>query len=154
MAKDIKILYDDLTQSFDFKYQNGDFVRDSGLETAVLISLFTDRRADDDDPLINQNEFRGWWGDLIGDEGPVGSRLWLIKYGKATQENVILAKEYIIEALQWMIDDEVVMKIDVETESQGPPENKVLAAKIKMYYNDGNSEAIVFTNLWTAQIAA
>jgi phage gp46-like protein len=152
MASDIKIQFDELTQEFDFSYNNGDLVREEGLETAVLISLFTDRRANEDDELINQGQYRGWWGDLLSEDDQIGSRLWLIRQ-KATQQNVNLAKEYIIEALQWMIDDRVVAKIDVETEAQGPAENKRLAARIRIYYNDGNVEAIEFKNLWEAQIA-
>jgi phage gp46-like protein len=153
MASDIKIKFDELTQEFDFKYNNGDLLREEGLETAVLISLFTDRRANDDDELINPGEYRGWWGDELSEDDQIGSRLWLVKQ-KATQRNVILAKEYIIEALQWMIDDGVVSKIDVETEAQGPPENKRLAAKLRIYYTDGNVEAIEFKNLWEKQISA
>ncbi len=153
MANDIKITYNYQTQEFDFKYNNGDLLRDDGLETAVLISLFTDRKADEDDNLINQGDFRGWWGDLLGDEGQMGSKLWLLKGSKVTNQNIVLAKQYIEEALQWMIDDGVIAKIDVETEAQGAPENKVLAARIRLYYNDGNVKAIEFINLWEAQIA-
>ena len=153
MAEDIKIQFDELTQEFDFAYNNGDLIREKGLETAVLISLFTDRRANDDDNLINQGEYRGWWGDALTDD-KIGSRLWLIRSQKATNQNVVLAKEYIIEALQWMIDDGVASKIEVETEKQGPVENLRLAAKIRIYYTDGNVEAIEFKNLWENQISA
>lgn len=152
MANDIKIQFDDLTHEFDFAYNNGDLVREEGLETAVLISLFTDRRANEDDELINSGEYRGWWGDELSEADKIGSRLWLIRQ-KATQENVNLAKEYIIEALQWAIDDGVFIKIEVETKAQGPPENKRLAARIRFWYTDGNVKAIEFKNLWEKQIA-
>jgi len=152
MASDIKILYNNTTQTFDLQYTNGDLLRENGLETAVLISLFTDRRANVDDALINPGEYRGWWGDYVGNDTPIGSRLWLIKGQKATQQNVILAKQYIQEALQWMIDDGVVAKIDVQTEATGRPEHKVLACVIKLYYTDFNIESIKFEDLWNAQI--
>ena len=153
MASDIKIQFNDLTQEFDFVYNNGDLLREEGLETAVLISLFTDRRANEDDELINAGEYRGWWGDLLSEDDQIGSRLWLIKGQKATQSNVILAKEYIQEALQWMLDDGVVAKIDVETEAQGPPEHKILAARIRLWYTDGNVVSIKFENLWEMQVS-
>ena len=47
-----------------------DLQGDDGLFTAVIISLFTDRRANADDPLPDERicalpDPRGWWGDYI-----------------------------------------------------------------------------------------
>ena len=52
----------------------GDLKPDNGLYTAVLISLFTDARARDDDALpdvISEEDFpnrRGWWGDSTSEK--------------------------------------------------------------------------------------
>ena len=44
----------------------------------------------------------------------IGSRLWLLRRSKLIEnETVRLAEEYIREALQWMIDDGLVLSIDV-----------------------------------------
>lgn len=95
-----------------------DLATDRGLQTAVLISLFTDRRAEDDDmpPSGDPNDRRGWWGDQFAEvEGDrIGSRLWLLDRSKNTSETVRRAKEYVLEALAWMIEDKVVSSIDVE----------------------------------------
>ena len=49
-----------------------------GLRSAVLISLFTDRRAEPGDVPEGEDP-RGWWADVLGEEGDrIGSRLWLI----------------------------------------------------------------------------
>lgn len=92
---------------------------DEGLETAVIISLFTDRRADPDDVLPdNSGDRRGWWGDTYPEiEGDrIGSRLWLLHREK--QRNVVLvrAREYARESLQWLIEDGVAHSVEVIAE--------------------------------------
>ena len=93
----------------------GGFQDDAGLGTSALISLFTDRRAGGDDGLPPA-ERRGWVGDVLaevpGDR--YGSRLWLLKREKQTEETRIRAEEYAREALEWMVDDGLVSAIEVE----------------------------------------
>ena len=94
---------------------DSDLASDRGLKTAVMLSLFTDRRADNDDvpPSGNPNDRRGWWADEfavnLGDL--FGSRLWLLDRSVLNNQTVLLATEYVNEALQWMIDDHVVASI-------------------------------------------
>lgn len=93
---------------------------DDGLETAVIISLFTDRRAADDDVLPDQAsaDRRGWWGDayaeVSGDQ--IGSRLWLLRREKQTPQVLERARQYAAEALQWLVDDGVARAVDVTAE--------------------------------------
>jgi len=91
------------------------FAREDGLGTSVLISLFTDRRADADDGLAPADR-RGWVGDALSDvEGDrIGSRLWLLKREKETEDTRQRAEEYAVEALAWMIDDDLVSAVEVE----------------------------------------
>lgn len=87
---------------------------DNGFETAVLISLFTDRRADPDDVLPdNGSDRRGWWADAFPavDGDLIGSRLWLLSREKQLPEALSRAKEYAEEALAWMIEDGVADSI-------------------------------------------
>jgi|SRR5471030_222887 len=106
----------DITTLWNAEQSIGDWVEASGdlqqgddLETAILISLFTDRRARDDDPF-DGNDRRGWWGDS-GEENPIGSRLWLLKRQKLTIATANKAEDYAKEALQWLISDGVVASI-------------------------------------------
>lgn len=94
---------------------DGGFADDDGLGTCVLISLFTDRRATADDGLPAA-ERRGWVGDVLADiEGDrIGSRLWLLKREKQTEDVRQRAEEYAAEAVQWMLDDELVTSIEIE----------------------------------------
>ncbi len=78
------------------------------LQTAVLISLFTDRIAEPDDVIPDgSNDPRGWWGDEFSTV-KIGSRLWLLTRAKQTQATLQRAYDYILQALQWMIDARLV----------------------------------------------
>lgn len=94
---------------------SGGFVSDEGLGTAAFISLFSDARASADDGLPPA-ERRGWVGDALAEvEGDrMGSRLWLLKREKQTEETRVRAEEYAQEALAWMVEDGLLSSIEVE----------------------------------------
>jgi len=96
-------------QSIDIGLEANDLIQDFGLKTAILISLFSDRRADDDELSPEDTSKRGWWGDLFPDvEGDlIGSKLWLLRREKRTQENLNRAEEFAVESLTWMVEDGV-----------------------------------------------
>ena len=104
---------------FDWAIQRGDLAPDDGLETAVILSLFTDRRARPDDPLPDGSDRRGWWADAYprasarAGQDPIGSRLWLLEREKDTREVVNRARDYAEEALQWLVDDGIAERIEV-----------------------------------------
>ncbi len=160
VVDDIRIVWDtDLNEgNFNFLTDEQDLESDNGLETAVIISLFSDRRAKKDDilPDSNSTDRRGWWGDLVspaveGDQ--IGSRLWLLNREKTLESVLIRAKEYIEEGLLWMLEDGVVAKIEVETERQGMPGNDRLVIGVKIQKIDGNEIALDFEAQWIGQAA-
>lgn len=90
---------------------------ETSLIRAVVISLFTWRRAATDDP-VDDDERYGWWGDsypTIADDR-IGSRLWLLRRVKLTADTQRDAEFYAREALQWMLDDGQVLDVDVISE--------------------------------------
>jgi len=103
----------------DLQISGPSLENDDGLETAVVISLFTDRRAKPGDPLpdgvLNR---RGWWGDSFpsaaGDQ--IGSRLWMLAREKQLPSVVARAREYALEALQWLIEDGIAREVNVIAE--------------------------------------
>lgn len=94
------------------------FADDSGLETAVIISLFSDRRAAADDILPEGADRRGWWGDVYSglDGDRIGSRLWLLHREKQLPAVLVKTREYAMEALQWLVEDGIAAAVDVQTE--------------------------------------
>lgn len=158
MAEDIKIIWNEDFQEGDINFDGGDLERENGLRTAVLMSLYTDRQANEDDELpdSNSDDRRGWWGDQIdldfkGDK--IGSRLWLLERGKTDDSTLAAAKFYIEECLEWMLDDEVAQAIDVEVERQKRRDGtSTLAANIAIRQSDGGVVALKFNDLWNAEL--
>lgn len=144
-------LFIDSGLQYGLKLENGDLVGDAGLETAVSISLFTDRRVTDQELGPGETEKKGWWGDVFPDvEGDqIGSRLWLLARAKRTQETLRLAEDYAREALQWMLDDGVAASITVTSEFQGDVMDGRWAILIQIVRPNGESAR--FTALWDAQ---
>lgn len=87
-----------------------DVTRDTGLETALLIAIFTDCRADLGDPLPFDADGRGgWFGESVLGE-KFGSKLWLLRRSNLTNETLTRAKEYIEDALDRHIISEGIAK--------------------------------------------
>lgn len=79
-----------------------DLLTGNSIETAVIISLFTDRRAQPSDPIPDgTTDRRGWWADSFR-KRPIGSRLWLLGREKTLESVLERAKTYADEALAWM----------------------------------------------------
>lgn len=154
MANDIKIQWNTTYNQGDIEYGTNDLVRELGLETAVIISLFTDRRANDDDELDDIDDRRGWWADSTSeiDDDQIGSRIWLLGRSKTTKETELRLVEYAEEALQWLIDDGVAEDIVVTTERTGIKGNDRLDFKVEIFKVDGNTETFKFDDLWNAQL--
>jgi len=110
------------------------------LATAVLISLFTDAAADDDDTIADGTENRrGWWG------GNIGSKLWLRQREKPTPQLLALVKSDIVDALDWLIQDGVAARIDVATEYTRPG---MLGAQVTIHRSGGRPLTLRFASLW------
>lgn len=151
MARDIKFVWDSDFLEGDLQLDNGDLLREEGLATAVLISLFTDARADDTDEIDDPNDKRGWWGDLVS-PSPIGSKLWQFDRSKTTQKVIIEFSQAIEDCLQWLIDDDVAEKNDINVYRSGTPGIDRLNFEIKIYQTDGNITALKFDDLWNMEV--
>lgn len=114
------------------------------LTRAVVISLFTHRRADPDD---NVDVPMGWWGDTwpVVANDRYGSKLWLLQRSKLTNGLVNTVRSYLRDALQWMQEDGVVTRIDIDIQRTGINE---LGNKIVLWRRDG-PVTISFNDLWS-----
>jgi phage gp46-like protein len=115
---------------------------DHNLETAVILSLFTDALAREDDVIPDlSDDRRGWWGNWESpEELELGSRLWLLSREKSTEETRRRAEEYAAEALAWLLTDGVAARVDVEAEylEVGPVPPLTLALRIRIVRDDGS----------------
>lgn len=132
----------------------GPDVPTADLPSLVWVSLFSNRRADPDDQLpdtAGDPVYRGgvWFDSFSGEK--YGSRLWLLARSAITPTNLLLAKGYALEALQWMIDDGLVARWDVDVLRQA---NDRVLLKIEGYYADGTKVSLAHSNLWDLLAAA
>lgn len=114
MTTDIKTVWEPDKLLGDWQTGGGGLLDGNDLETAILISLFTDRLARTDDG-IDSDDRRGWWGDT-GSEYPIGSRLWLLRREKLTTKVALKAEDYANEAVAWLLDDGVVTAISTNAQ--------------------------------------
>jgi phage gp46-like protein len=140
----------DITTIWDVDNGRGDWAMagpslQSGndLETAVLISLFTDRQAEPSDVILDgSGDPRGWWADQ-GAASPIGSRLWLLDRACDRADVPVRANAYITEALAWLIEDGVATSVDVATEFTTPT---MLGCAIAILRSSG--EQVVLNYAW------
>lgn len=130
---------------------NGDLAQGADLQSAVYVSLFSDRVARPEDVIPDgSTDRRGWQGDE-GEDLPIGSRLWLLERSKLTNPGQVgdvakRARDYAAEALQWMIDDGVVAEFGFSTTVRHPGQ---LWLTITAYRSKGNKAATNFAWTWT-----
>jgi len=117
-VSDIKAIYNPDTVSFSWGITAPGLTADNGLETAVMLSLFADRRAKKDDMLPSGDDRRGWWADAYAEEQNdfFGSRLWLVYREKQMTTVLRRVEEYAFEALTWMVEDGVVQSVNCQAE--------------------------------------
>ncbi|MEJ0020738.1 MAG: phage GP46 family protein [Acetobacteraceae bacterium] len=118
---DIAVAWDPATLRLDWVFDGNDLAATDTLQSAVIVSLLTDRLANADDEIPDgTNDRRGWWADMalpLANTPPagdlIGSRLWLLSRRKVVEQTRLDAISYTQEALQWLIDDGVAAKVDV-----------------------------------------
>lgn len=132
---DVKIKPNLKTNEFDIDVQNEDLQIEDDLETAILISLFTDQRVGGE---------RGFWGNsLDGDNW--GSKIWTLTREKLTEETRSKFQEYAKDSLQWLIDDKVAKSIKLQSEIVKPESIHLLVEIIRP---DGSTVGFRFNTIW------
>lgn len=137
----------------DLCIDGDDLVSDSGLNTAVLLSIFTDRRAVDGEPVPGAVEDRrGWWADefLVEPGDRMGSRRWLLERAAIRAGLADADRGYLEESIAWMIGDRVARSVSVETEIVGAR----LSARVEVVRPDGEELEFRFAHVWDAIEAA
>lgn len=106
---DLGLTWSNENGAADLTYESGDILRDDGLETAVLLSLFTGSE-------------EGWWGDAFPaqPDDVFGSGLWEVARSTATPPTVRRARELAEAALAWFVTDGVATAVTVVVTGTGP----------------------------------
>jgi phage gp46-like protein len=114
---DVRLGFDLELLTGDVAIVDGDLEPELTLRSAVLMSLFSDRRATPEEMVrFDLGEPRGYWGDFLAEvEGDRwGSALWMLDRRKRTNETRNLYKEFAEEALRWMVDDGIAESVEAD----------------------------------------
>lgn len=150
MAQTITDLKMTLTDKgyYDLSIKDGDFETISGFESAILMSLLAERRADNSE-ISQPQKRRGWIGNEMNDivNFEIGSKLWLLAQARLTQDSVNKAVDFARTALQWFIDDGYSERIDVSGEIKN---NSIIL--IIIFLNENDIIAKVGFDIWRQTI--
>lgn len=123
------------------------------IETAVLMCLFTDAAAEARELRFEHGgDRRGWPGDgfdidTAHGEGPLGSKLWLFRRHALTDLTAAEIEAEARRALQPLLDQKLVVRIDTATEVLKPQGQVRLG--ISLFGRDGRKVyAAQFDPLW------
>lgn len=126
-----------------------DYSHVDSIESACLIALFTDARADAslvDSPAGR----RGWIGNILNDNGrELGGLLWTLDQSRITQDIINKAEDYANEAVGKLVEDGICKKIiaSVVTMATGQID-------ISIEFIDGSGNSGRFSVLWRGLNAA
>jgi phage gp46-like protein len=147
---DIALIWSNIEGAADMRLEAGSLATDAGLNTAIIISMFSDARAREDDVLPGGEDRRGWWADALspsGEPDPIGSRLWLLAREKRLPAVIERARFYTAEALDWLVRDGVAASVTVTAEAQGADR---LAIGVEVRRPDGRAFAHRYDYTWEA----
>jgi phage gp46-like protein len=119
---DFALQYNPAQQGFDLSIDaaTADFAREDTLQTAVVLSLLCDRTAQAHEVPAGADR-RGWWADAFSQANPIdrastesfGSRLWLLMREKQLAQTRERVRDYVKEALAWMVEDGMAEGVEV-----------------------------------------
>jgi phage gp46-like protein len=150
---DVYILWDNNNAIGDWTLADGDLQTGQDLETACLVSLFTDKLATPDFvPTDGSSDHRGWWADPYNDQ-PLGSNLWQLERAKKTRDTLAIARRYALDALQWLVDDGVAKEVVCNTSWLGGAGSTMLGIGLAIIKPDGSLTRFTFGWAWSSLAA-
>ena len=127
---------------------NGDFEIETGFNTAIIMSVFCERRAQPYE-VSTPRYRRGWWGNTTRTDGHEdGSRLWLLEQSRLTTGTLRLAEKYTEEALQWLTEDVDLKSFQVSADAVLVNNEPSVRLSINLLRKNNASESLYFT-VWS-----
>jgi phage gp46-like protein len=93
--------------TYDFQIaDDGDILTADAFDSAIIVSLFADRRADESEVSPAQLR-RGWIGNESTPDFEIGSKLWLYYQSRLTQTVLNGVENAAQQALRWFVEDSI-----------------------------------------------
>ncbi len=94
----------------------GDLETTDGLETAVILSLFAEKRASRSEIAAPELR-RGWWGNLLStvENYEMGSKVWLLEQARLNQETINSSNTFVQQGFEWFIEDSLLDDVIVSS---------------------------------------
>lgn|SRR5512139_3921855 len=132
----------DANRHYDFSLDAaGDIATADQLDTALLMSLFCERRASASEVPHPQLR-RGW----IGNEGTdfeLGSKLWLYEQARLTRTTLNSLETEVMAGLQWLVTDGIALRVTTTVSATSA------GAQVQVGLHRPNSEVVNnFYLLW------
>lgn len=154
---DIRFVLDSLLGFGDVIPADRDVERDAGLETAITLTLGSDKRVDDTENKFpdDDNYHGGWCLDILsefpGDQ--IGWMGWLLRRSKATNSVVADCHEYLLDGFQWMLDDGIISEFfAIVTRENYKGFSDILKMQLKFVRPKGDNISYTYYYNWQKQI--
>jgi phage gp46-like protein len=109
MTTDAVLEVNESTGQYDIIFnEDGDIETQDFFDTAILYSLFGERRASPDE-VVEPKRRRGWIGN---EDFENGSKLWLLEQARITRETLNRAQYEASTGLEWLVEDGFAVSID------------------------------------------
>ena len=128
---------------YDFTISSsGDFELTETLSTALLMSVYCEKRDDSIEVVENRG---GWMGNELNDEDyEIGSLLWT-KYQSALDDELAEdLNDILSEGMDWLIDEKILSEVEVE--SFIDYDKNIVDSRIQITQNN-NKEEVKFLDL-------
>jgi phage gp46-like protein len=117
------------------------------LAGAVLASLWCDARAPEE--FAEGSSRGGWWADAyLGDTW--GSLLWTLERSLLTDETCRQVEAYVLEALAWLLEDEVAKAVKATARREGTSE---IVLEVTIERADGSTLALGWSEQWQRMVS-
>jgi len=93
---------------------NGDIESADSFDTAILTSIFAERRANESE-VLQAFMRRGWIGNESTPGFEIGSKIWLYEQARMTRTVLNGITTSATQSLQWLIDSGYALSVKVET---------------------------------------
>ena len=135
----------ELGNKYDIEIVNEELELVNNFDTSLQMSVYCERRADSSEVLRTELR-RGWWGNEVAEVAgfEIGSKLWILSQSRLTQNVLNKAISYAQEALQWLVEDRLLSRVEVTGEIVN---RRIIRLRIDLFRN-ANEVSTRFFNLW------